>query len=84
MSAYLIAGAALALATALPLAWKWQLGVLPAALVVLAASLAAGIIVSGPLAFGYGWGLAGPRRGVLGSGDVAWLLLRGGAGFCAG
>ena len=47
MSAYLIAGAALALATALPLAWKWQLGVLPAALVVLAASLPAGIIVSG-------------------------------------
>ena len=47
MSAYLIVGAALALATALPLAWKWQLGVLPAALVVLAASLPAGIIVSG-------------------------------------
>jgi len=47
MPAYLIAGAALALATALPLAWKWQLGVLPAALVVLAASLPAGIMVSG-------------------------------------
>ncbi|HXZ77112.1 MAG TPA: hypothetical protein VEH31_40455, partial [Streptosporangiaceae bacterium] len=36
------------------------------------------------LAFGYGSGLAVVRRGVLGSGDVAWLLLRCGAGFCAG
>jgi hypothetical protein len=39
---YLIAGAALALVTALPLAWKWQLGILRASIYLLAASMLRG------------------------------------------
>ncbi len=39
MHVYLIYGAALALATGLPLAWKWQLGVLRASMYVLAVSM---------------------------------------------
>jgi phosphatidylserine decarboxylase len=46
MPGYVIAGAALALAAALPVAWKWQIGIFRAALAVLAASLPAGIIVT--------------------------------------
>jgi phosphatidylserine decarboxylase len=46
MSGYLIAGSALAIATALPLAHKWQLGVWRAGLVVLAISMVTGIVVA--------------------------------------
>ena len=46
MTSYLIAGAALAHAIALPLAWKWQLGILRVAVVVLAGSMVAGVVVA--------------------------------------
>jgi phosphatidylserine decarboxylase len=46
VTGYLIAGAALVHATVLPLAWKWQLGILRVALVVLAGSMIAAIIVA--------------------------------------
>lgn len=39
MPGYVISGAALALATGLPLAWKWQLGVFRASMYVLAVSM---------------------------------------------
>jgi hypothetical protein len=50
VTGYLIAGAALVHATVLPLAWKWQLGILRVALVVLAGSMIAAIIVAARLA----------------------------------
>jgi phosphatidylserine decarboxylase len=46
VSGYLIAGAALAHVAALPLAWKWQLGILRVTLVVLAGSMMAAIAMS--------------------------------------
>ena len=39
MPGYLVGGTALALATGLPLAWKWQLGVLRAGVYLLAVSM---------------------------------------------
>lgn len=59
MHDYLILGAALALCTALPLSWKWQLGMVRAGLVTLAASMiiavvlaAAGLFLSFTIAVG--------------------------------
>ncbi|HLI38805.1 MAG TPA: phosphatidylserine decarboxylase [Streptosporangiaceae bacterium] len=51
MHGYVIAGAALALVTAVLLGWKWQLGVLRAGVVVLAVSMlvAAGLAGLGPV-----------------------------------
>ena len=46
MSGYLIAGAVLALATTLPLAWKWQLSMFRAAFVTLAASMVGGVALT--------------------------------------
>jgi phosphatidylserine decarboxylase len=46
MPGYVIYGAALALATGLLLAWKWQLGVLRASIYVLAASMLAAVAVT--------------------------------------
>jgi phosphatidylserine decarboxylase len=46
MSGYLIAGAVLALASALPLTLKWQLGVFRAALVILAGSMLVAVALS--------------------------------------
>src|SRR5215472_3621030 len=46
MSGYLIAGSALAIATALPLAHKWQLGVRRAGLLVLAVSMVTAVLVA--------------------------------------
>jgi phosphatidylserine decarboxylase len=46
VTGYLIAGAALAHATALPLAWKWHLGILRVALVVLAGSMIVAIAIA--------------------------------------
>src|SRR5579875_1892204 len=49
---YVIAGAVLALATAVPLGWRWQLGVVRAGVVVLAGSMVvgAGLAGLGPVA----------------------------------
>jgi phosphatidylserine decarboxylase len=46
MPAYLIGGAALALATGLPLAWKWQLGVLRSGVYLLAVSMLTAVVLS--------------------------------------
>jgi phosphatidylserine decarboxylase len=46
MPAYLIGGAALALATGLPLAWKWQLGVFRAGVYLLAVSMLTAVVLS--------------------------------------
>lgn len=46
MPSYLIYGAALALATGLPLAWKWQLGVFRAAMYILAVSMLAAVALT--------------------------------------
>lgn len=46
MPGYLIGGAALALLTALPLAWKWQLGIIRAAIWVMAASMLAAVALT--------------------------------------
>jgi phosphatidylserine decarboxylase len=43
---YLISGTALALATGLPLAWKWQLGVFRACIYLLAASMLAAVALT--------------------------------------
>jgi phosphatidylserine decarboxylase len=47
MPSYLIGGTALALATGLPLAWKWQLGVLRASAYVLAVSMLVAVALTG-------------------------------------
>ena len=47
MPGYLVGGAALALATGLPLAWKWQLGVLRASAYVLAVSMLVAVALTG-------------------------------------
>lgn len=47
MPSYLIGGTALALATVLPLAWKWQLGILRACVYVLAVSMLVAVALSG-------------------------------------
>jgi phosphatidylserine decarboxylase len=46
MRGYLIAGTVLALVAALPLAWKWQLGVYRAALLVLAQSMITALVLT--------------------------------------
>lgn len=46
MPGYLIGGAALALVTAVPLAWKWQLGVLRAGIWVLAVSMPVAVVLT--------------------------------------
>lgn len=53
MSSYLVGGTALALATGLPLAWKWQLGVLRACVYLLAVSMLVAVALTG-----VGWWLA--------------------------
>jgi phosphatidylserine decarboxylase len=46
MSSFLILGTALTLAVALPLAWKWQLGVFRTAVVVLAGSMLVAMVIT--------------------------------------
>lgn len=46
MPGYIIGGAALALMTGLPLAWKWQLGVLRATLYLLAVSMLSAVVLT--------------------------------------
>lgn len=47
MPGYLVGGTALALATGLPLAWKWQLGVLRAGVYLLAVSMLVAVALTG-------------------------------------
>lgn len=47
MPGYLVGGTALALATGLPLAWKWQLGVIRAGLYLLAVSMLVAVALTG-------------------------------------
>lgn len=47
MPGYLVGGSALALATGLPLAWKWQLGVIRAGLYLLAVSMLVAVALTG-------------------------------------
>ena len=46
MSGYLIGGAALALATGLPLAWKWQLGIFRSGVYLLAVSMVVAVVLA--------------------------------------